>query len=192
MQFFFSFLHTWALIWWDKKEKFLKAHPVISHCGNARISCQACYTNFIEKVWNIRNPNMPEIRQCVTFSLFEFTFFSICGLYYVLYRYFGKRECIFKREPLFWPSKTISRKEKTTFFFKRLLLAKIGGPTFPKLLSDWVGQYIIYFVQFSQGFKRWKVHHDMYHCAPRLPSSAEILNIGHQNPSCSEHPYSQK
>ena len=51
-------------------------------------------------------------------------------------------------------------KGKNHFFFKRLLLAKIGGPTFPKLLSDLVDQYIIHFVQFSQGFKRWKVHHD--------------------------------
>ena len=132
---FFSFLHTWALIWWDKKEKFLKAHPVISHCGNARISCQACYTNFIEKVWNIRNPNMPEIRQCVTFSLFEFTFFQFVDYITFCIGTLEKESVFLRGNPFFGPQRPFHERKKPLFFFKRLLLAKIGGPTFPKLVG---------------------------------------------------------
>lgn len=115
---FFSFLHTWALIWWDKKEKFLKAHPVISHCGNARISCQACYTNFIEKVWNIRNPNMPEIRQCVTFSLFEFTFFQFVDYITFCIGTLEKESVFLRGNPFFGPQRPFHERKKPLFFSK--------------------------------------------------------------------------
>ena len=114
----------------------------------------------MKKVGWIQNlyPNRPKMSATENF----FIFYNVLRIYlfqfrdYItfFYRYFGKRKCIFKRKPLFWPSKTISQKEKTTFFFQKTSSSQNRGTHFSKTfvrlskpIQDWrsqCGDFIIF------------------------------------------------